>query len=240
MEATLAAVVGFYPAFHSLSASSFFFIFLHLSLYQTTLSKALSFPFLFTFYPSMPVFKVPLLPSLPLASLLADSRAVSRSATRGPVHTREEKETSLLPTPCQCIVFQHRKKSDFVWRLFFFLCFGFKCCKKHKLLSVCQDLHPKRNYYYVVGFCFFFCFIIIYHFKWFSNWPSKVWATETFWAKNNFYGILRKCWKYYDEFILLKMCTYPLLFSYLLIIFPFHLIWAKERKYFCPPTLLCV
>lgn len=32
----------------------------------------------------------------------------------------------------------------------------FQCCKKHKLLSVCQDLQPKRNYYYGVGTFFFF------------------------------------------------------------------------------------
>lgn len=51
---------------------------------------------------------------------------------------------------------------NFIWRYFlFFLHSGFKCCKKHKLMSVCQDLHPKRNYYYGVGVCFF-C-IIIYH-----------------------------------------------------------------------------
>ncbi len=59
--------------------------------------------------------------------------------------------------------------------------------------------------------------------------------------KNNFYGILKKCWKYYDEFILLKMCTYLLLFLYLLIMSLFYLIWAKEGGVFMPACLvLCL
>lgn len=163
MKETIAAVVGFYPAFSPLSVCSLSFIYLHLSYMKQLCLQFSFFPLLSpTSHPSMPVFKVHLLPLLPLAPLFTDSRAVFSSVARGPVHAREEKETSVLPTtPCQCIVFQHGKKSDFIWRLVFVFFFrsGFKCCKKHKLPSVCQDLHPKRNYYYVVGLFFF----IIYH-----------------------------------------------------------------------------
>lgn len=68
MKEKTAALVGFYPAFSSLSL--FLSIFLYYSLYQTTLSTSLQFP-PSPIHPSMPVFKVHLLPSLsPLRSLL--------------------------------------------------------------------------------------------------------------------------------------------------------------------------
>lgn len=61
IEETTAALVGFYPAFSSLSL--FLSIFLYYSLYQTTLS--VQSPHHLPIHPSMPVFKVHLLPSLP-------------------------------------------------------------------------------------------------------------------------------------------------------------------------------
>lgn len=152
------------------------FFFLYVSVCQTTNSLFLfltSSPSL-PIHPSMTVFKVHLLPLLPLASFFTDSRAVSSSATQGPVHTREEKNVCVTKdtTSMHCIFNIGRILCE---DCFVFSLFWFKCCKKHKLLSVCQDLHPKRNYYYGVGSIFFFFCTIIYHFKcfFFSKLPLR-------------------------------------------------------------------
>lgn len=56
-------------------------------------------------HPSMPVFKVHLLPSVHLPSLFADSRAISSSATQEPVQTREEEDICVTnnATSMHCI-----------------------------------------------------------------------------------------------------------------------------------------
>lgn len=164
MEETAAALVGFYPAFSPLFPPTPFSLFLSLfSLPLFFISNN------FIFYlsiplcvPSMPVFKVHLLPLPPLTPVSADSRAVSSSAThtRTCLHKgRKKKNFCVTNDAAQCILFQYRKKSDSYLKIFFCFCFffsafWFKCCKKHKLLSVCQDLHPKWNYYYGVGCVF--------------------------------------------------------------------------------------
>lgn len=84
-----------------------------------------------------------------LASFFADSRAVSSSATQGPVHTKEEKrKPHLRYQRCRVNALHFNiGRSQILFEVFwfFFLRSGFQCCKKHKLLSVCQDLHPKKE-----------------------------------------------------------------------------------------------
>lgn len=80
MEETAAALVGFYPASSSLSArfSLFLSIFLYCSSCEATLSTSLYFSLslYLPIHPSMPVFKVHLLPSLPSSLTPEQSPAV--------------------------------------------------------------------------------------------------------------------------------------------------------------------
>lgn len=205
MEETTAAVVGFYPAFPPLLFPYFSPASLHFT-FPPPLSLSI---------PACPCSKCTYCPRFPLHWL---SQAVPHEDlfTRG----KEKKNVCVtVTTPCQCIVFQYRKKCNL-----FEDCFC--CCKKHKLLSVCQDLHPKRNYYYGVGsFFFFFCNNLSFLNDFLTDRRGLSYI-NFFWAKKkkkNSMAFWRKCWKYYDEFILLKMCTYLLLFLYLLIIFPLFL-----------------
>lgn len=126
MEETAAALVGFYPAFSPLFPPTPFSLFLSLfSLPLFFISNN------FIFYlsiplcvPSMPVFKVHLLPLPPLTPVSADSRAVSSSAThtRTCLHKgRKKKNFCVTNDAAQCILFQYRKKSDSYLKIFFFV-----------------------------------------------------------------------------------------------------------------------
>lgn len=138
--------------FQPLPFSLFFSIFLYIKqlcqyLYCTLYSSPPPLPT----HLSMTVFKVHLLPSLPLASLFAESRAVSSSATQG------KKKQLLCYQQCRvnALYFNLGRNTTLFEDCLFCLRSDFQCCKKHKLLSVCQDLQPKRNYYYGVGTFFF-------------------------------------------------------------------------------------
>lgn len=114
-----------------------------------------------------------------LASPLADSRTVSCSATRGPVRTREATKLHLVltVTPRQCIVFLLLEE---MLRIVFF----HVARKTNSFLCV----RIQKGIITTVLGLFFFC-TIIYRSEMIFLLTSKVWATETFWAKNNFYAI---------------------------------------------------
>lgn len=167
MEERAAAVLaGFYPVFSSFNLfpflyfSPFSFISNNFVSIYTVLYIPSTTPPLPT-HLSMTVFKVHLLPSLPLPSLFAESRAVSSSATQGPVHTREEKTTSVLPTmPRQCFVFQFRKKYDFIWRLSVLSSFWFSMLQETQTPVCVSGLATKKELLLWCWNFFFFCIII--------------------------------------------------------------------------------
>lgn len=132
MEETAAALVGFYPAFSPLFPPTPFSLFLSLfSLPLFFISNN------FIFYlsiplcvPSMPVFKVHLLPLPPLTPVSADSRAVYSSAThtRTCLHKgRKKKKTSVLPTtPLNAFYFNIGRNPILIWRFFVFVFFSLR------------------------------------------------------------------------------------------------------------------
>lgn len=160
MKESIAALVGFYPAFSSLSVCSLSFIYLHLSYIKQLVYSSL-FP--------------PLILHLPSQHACFQSALIALASPRSPLHwlqsslqqcrarTRSHKGRKGNVCVTNNAVSMHCISTwEEIWfylKIVFFFRSGFKCCKKHKLPSVCQDLHPKRNYYYVVGLFFF----IIYH-----------------------------------------------------------------------------
>lgn len=167
MEERAAAVLaGFYPVFSSFNLFPFLYFspFSFISNNFVSIYTVLYIPFPpplslpISAWPCSKCTYCPHFPWLPSSLSPEQSPAVQHKDlfTQGKKKQRLcYQQWSML---CICFVFQFRKKYDFIWRLSVLSSSGFQCCKKHKLLSVCQDLQPKRNYYYGVGT--FFCIII--------------------------------------------------------------------------------
>ncbi len=191
----------------------------------------------------MPVFKVHLLPSLPSSPTPEQSPAVSREDpfTQGKkrkrlCYQRRRVNALYFNIGRNLILFE----DCFCFVLFCFCvlvlnvarntnsCLCVRTCIQKGIITTLLDL-------------FFFFHDNLSFLKDFLTNLGGLSYRDFLCKKNNFYGILKKCWKYYDEFILLKMCTYLLLFLYLLIMSLFYLIWAKEGGVFMPACLvLCL
>lgn len=107
-------------------------------------------------HPSMTVFKVHLLPSLPYASFFTDSRAVSSSATQGPVLVCVTKDTASMH--CYFNLGRILVEDCLGFSLFFF-----KCCKKHKLLCVCARTCIQKGIIAMVLDLIFCLFVFLYN-----------------------------------------------------------------------------
>lgn len=154
----------------------------------------------------MPVFQsaltAPTSPRVPLHWLQSSSQPC-HTRTRSNKGRRGKKRNSLCSWR-RCVsasCFTIGKKS--------FLKVCFWSCKKHEPPSV-SGLASKME---LLLRCWIsFCMIIYLQWCLFSNWPFKV--ERLFEQKHNFYGVLKKCWKYYNSSYCWK-CTY------LVIIFVF-------------------
>lgn len=164
MEETIAAVVGFYPAFSSLSVYSLFFIYLHLS-YRKQLFLQ------FSFFPSYPPPSIPAclfskctycpcFPSLPSSLTPEQPSAVSREDP----FTQGKKR--------KCLCYQQRRVNAVYFNIgrntilfedcfLFFLHSGFNCARNTNSCLCVRTCIQKGIITTLLEFFFFS--IIIYH-----------------------------------------------------------------------------
>lgn len=162
MEERAAAVLaGFYPVFSSFNLfpflyfSPFSFISNNFVSIYTVLyipSPPLSLPI--SAWPCSKCTYCPHFPCLPSSLSPEQSPAVQPKD----LFTQGKKKQRLCYQQCRvnALYFNLGRNTTLFEDCLFCLRSDFQCCKKHKLLSVCQDLQPKRNYYYGVGTFFFF------------------------------------------------------------------------------------